>query len=583
MGSNLDRLKHQDWYLISVFSIALLLRMIPPLKYGLPYGFDVYEFVSRVFVLNEEGSVSMPHGPLFYYLQLVVLKTVSYDMFMKILTFVEPLVFAFFILPPYFVSKQLKTEGNKPVYTLLYLAVTNLFVHQVGGVVIPEGLGILFYGLSILFSMRALTRSWRWMLPAMLSSFLTAMSHHLSAFQLTLFFSSLFLSYLYYYLKQEKTDSLLRLLVLMFSTIVLLLASSAYVWSLAGEEENMLRLILNMVLEKPFLLLLIMVIMFLFPIVTVKTAGFVKKYPKFTFIKTFMSVLLVGMLIPVALTLMLHPDALPTILWFTVPISLGFLPFTIHGFIQYCKKSSQYDSLFFTARLIVFMIEASALLSLGDYRVLIHRIPTFIMFFAAPLAGYGLSCFSSELRSMEKEYLAGMMIAYFIFSLASTSYPKPEFTYGIKESISYSELKLAEDAYSYSLLFNSKIDTDTRLGALLMFVSRRNAFWTGNLTSWFLPSNSWLVNVSVSGETYPVEKDVLIVISNAMMEAYSGRVVNLITKPSGPLRKEAIDYLNNSPGIDRLEDVQNGAIYMFSPWKRLNQSDNGFSSRWLKP
>ncbi|MEM3389126.1 MAG: hypothetical protein QW491_06905, partial [Thermoproteota archaeon] len=222
MGSNMDRLKkQQDWCLVAAFSIALLLRMIPSVKYGLPYGFDIYEFVSRVFVLNEGGSVSLPHGPLFYYLQLMVLKAAGYDMFMKILTFVEPIVFTFFILPPYFVSKQFKTEGNKPVYTLLYLAATNLLVHQIGGVIIPEGLGILFYGLSILFSMRALTVDWRWMLPAMLSGFLTVMSHHLSAFQLILFFISLFLSYLYCFLKHEKNISLLRLLVLMFTTIIL--------------------------------------------------------------------------------------------------------------------------------------------------------------------------------------------------------------------------------------------------------------------------------------------------------------------------------------------------------------------------
>ncbi|MCX8183077.1 MAG: hypothetical protein N3F08_01465 [Crenarchaeota archaeon] len=575
MGSNMDRLKQRrDWCLVTVFSIALLLRIIPSVKYGLPYGFDVYEFVSRVFVLNEGGSVSLPHGPLFYYFQLVILKAVGYEMFMKILTFVEPLVFTFFILPPYFVSKRFKTEDNKPVYTLLYLAVINLLVHQIGGVVIPEGLGILFYGLSILFSMRALTVDWRWMFPAMLSGFLTVMSHHLSAFQLILFFSSLFLSYLYCYLKHEKTDSLSRLLVLIFTTIVLLLASSASVWNLAGWEENMLRLILSMILGKPFLLLPIAAVMLLFPIITVKIVRFVKKYRKLTFVKTFASILLFSIITPTALSIMLHPESLPTILWFTIPISLGFLPFVIHGLIQYCKKSSIYDALFFMAPLMVFMIEASFLLSLEGYRVLIHRIPTFIIYFAAPLAGYGLSCFSIELKSMEKEYLMGMMVAYFVFSLAFTSYPKPEFTYGIKESISYSELKLVEDAYSYSLLFNSKIDTDTRLGALLMFVSRRNAFWIGNLTSWFLPSNSWLVNVSVTGKPYPVANGILIVTSNAMRKTYGGRVVNLITKPSGPLGEEAIDYLNNSPGIDRLEDVQNGAIYMLSPWKKLNHSGN---------
>ncbi len=575
MGSNMVRLKkRQDWCLIAVFSIALLLRMIPSVKYGLPYGFDIYEFVSRVFVLNEGGSVSLPHGPLFYYLQLVILKAAGRDIFMKILTFVEPIVFTFFILPPYFVSKQFKTEGNKPVYTFLYLAATNLLVHQIGGVIIPEGLGILFYGLSILFSMRALTGSWKWMLLAMLSGFLTVMSHHLSAFQLVLFFSSLFPSYLYCCLKLEKTGSLFRLLVLILATIVLLLASSASVWSLAGEEENMLRLILNMILEKPFLLLPIAVAMFLFPIITAETVRFVKKCRRFTFIKIFTSILLVSVIIPTVLTVVLNPEALPTILWFTVPLSLGFLPFTIHGLIQYCKKSSLHDALFFMAPLMVFMVEASFLLSLEGYRMLIHRIPTFIIYFATPLAGYGLSCFSVELRSMEKEYLAGMIVAYFIFSLAFTSYPKPEFTYGIKESISHSELKLVEDAYSYSLFFNSKIDTDTRLGALLMFVSRRNAFWTGNLTSWFLPSNSWLVNASVTGKPYPVEKGVLIVTSDAMRETYGGRVVNLITKPSGPLAKEAVDYLNNCPGIDRLEDVQNGEIYMLSPWKKLNHSGN---------
>ena len=80
--------------------------------------------------------------------------------------------------------------------------------------------------------------------------------------------------------------------------------------------------------------------------------------------------------------------------------------------------------------------------------------------------------------------------------------------------------------------------------------------------------------MSVTGKPYPVEKGVLIVTSDAMRETYGGRVVNLITKPSGPLGEEAVDYLNNSPGIDRLEDVQNGTIYIFSPWKKLNHSSN---------
>jgi hypothetical protein len=574
MGSNLDRLKRrEDLYLVGAFLIALMLRMIPSIKYGLPYGFDIYEFVSRVLVLNDGGNVSLPHGPLFYYLQLMILKAFGYDIFMKILTFIEPLVVTFFILPSYFVSKQFETEDNKPVYTLLYLAATNLLVHQIGGVVIPEGLGILFYGLSILFTMKALTRGWRWMFPAMLSGLLTAMSHHLSAFQLILFFSSLFLSYLYYYLKHERTSSLLRMLILVFTTMLLLLASSASVWSLAGEEENMLRLILKMAFEKPVLLLPIATAIILLPVVTVGIAGFVKKYGKFTFAKTFTCILLVSVVTPVVLTVVFHPEALPTILWFTIPVSLGFLPFTIHGLIQYCKKSSLYDALFFLAPLMIFMVEASFILSLEGYRVLIHRIPTFITYFSAPLAGYGLSCFSSGLKNMEKEYLAGMIVAYFMLSLAFTSYPKPEFAYGIRESISYSELKLARDAYYYSVLFNSRIDTDTRLGAILMFVSHRNASWVGNLTAWFSPSNSWLVNVSVTGKPYPVENDVLIVLSDAMREAYGGRVVNLITKPSGPLGQEAVDYLNNSPDIDRLEDVQNGALYMFSPWKKLNRSD----------
>ncbi|MEM2929601.1 MAG: hypothetical protein QW797_01910 [Thermoproteota archaeon] len=574
MGSNLGRLKQrQDWCLISVFLLAVLLRLVPSIKYGLPYGFDVYEFTSRVLMLNEQGNASLPHGPLFYYFQLIILKVLGYDMFIKILTFLEPLVFTFFILPPYFISKHFKAQGNKPVYTLLYLATTNLLVHQVGGVIIPEGFGIFFYGLSIFFSMKALTVDWRWMLPAMLSGFLTAMSHHLSALQLTLFFTSIFLSYLYYYVKYEKTDRLLRILILIFLTIILVMVSSASIWSLSGEEENMLKLLLNMILGNSFLPLIVILGVFLFPIVTINVIKFVKEYEKFTFTKTFVSVLLVSVIVPSILTIVFHPEALATTLWFTIPVSLGLLPFLIHGLIQYCRKSSVYITIFFLAPLMVFVVEASFLLSLESYRVLIHRIPTFIIYFATPLAGYGLSCFSSELGSMEKEYLAGMMVSYFILSLALTSYPRPEFAYGIKESISRSELKLVEDAYNYSILFNYKIDTDTRLGAVLMFLSHRGAAWMGNLTAWFQPSNSWLVNVSVTGKQYPFKSDVLIILSNAMRETFGGKVVNLITKPSGSISGETVDYLNNFPGVDRLEDVQDGAIYVLSSWKKLNCSN----------
>ncbi|MEM2941546.1 MAG: hypothetical protein QW304_08385 [Thermoproteota archaeon] len=573
MGSNLAKLKQwQNYSLIIVFLMAVLLRMIPPIKYGLPYGFDIYEFISRVFVLNEEGFVPLPHGPLFYYIQLVILKAVGYTLFIKILTFLEPIIFSFFILPLYFVSKQFKTLENRPVYTLLYAATVNLLVHQVGGVIIPEGLGILFYGMTIFFAMKAMMGDWRWMFPAMFSGFLTAMSHHLSVFQLILFFASLFLSYFYYYLRHEKTNRLLHLLILIFANILLLLASSISVWSLMGEEENMLKLLLIMVFGNRFLPFLLVAGAVIFPIITMEVAKFVKRYEKFTFKKTFISILVVGLVVPSILAIVFRPDSLPTILWFTVPISLGFLPFAIHGFIQYCKNVSLYETVFFLAPLMIFMVESSLLLSLEGYRTLIYRIPTFVIFFATPLAGYGLSCYSSELNSVEKEYLAGMILSYFILSLASTSYPKPEFAYGVNESVNWSEIALAEDAYRYSLAFDAGIDTDNRLGVILMFLSHREACWMGNITSWFLPSNSWLVNVSLSGKPYYPKEDMLILVSDSMREIFGGKVLNLVTKSSGSLSEDVMDYLNNSPGVDRLGDAHNGAIYLFS-WKKLNQSN----------
>lgn len=572
MGSNLVKLKQwQNFSVIIVFLMAVLLRLVPSIKYGLPYGFDIYEFISRVFVLNEGGFVPLPHGPLFYYIQLVILKTVGYNSFIKILTFLEPIVFSFFILPLYFVSRQFKTLGNRPIYTLLYAATVNLLVHQVGGVIIPEGLGILFYGTAIFFAMKAMMGDWRWMFPAMFSGFLTAMSHHLSVFQLILFFASLFLSYFYYYLRHEKTNRLLHLLILIFANILLLLASSVSVWSSMGEEENMLKLLLIMVFGNRFLPFLLVAGAVIFPIITMEVAKFVKRYKKFTFKKTFISILVIGLVIPSILAIIFRPDSLPTILWFTVPISLGFLPFAIHGFIQYCKNVSLYETIFFLAPLMIFMVESSLLLSLEGYRTLIYRIPTFVIFFATPLAGYGLSCYSNELKSVEKEYLAGMILSYFILSLAFTSYPKPEFAYGVNESVNWSEIALAEDAYSYSLAFDAGIDTDNRLGVILMFLSHRKACWMGNITSWFLPSNSWLVNVSLSGKPYYPKEDMLILVSNSMREIFGGKVLNLVTKSSGPLSEDVMDYLNNSPGIERLGDAHDGAIYLFS-WKKLNQS-----------
>ncbi|MBO3769358.1 MAG: hypothetical protein QXS51_00435 [Thermoproteota archaeon] len=573
MGSNMGKLINREtWQFITVFMLAVLLRLIPSLRYGLPYGFDIYEFTSRVFVLNEGGSAPLPHGPLFYYLQLAVLKIFGYDAFMNVLVFLEPIIFTFFILPPYFVSKGFKTAENIPLYTLLYLTVLNLLVHQIGGVVIPEGLGIFFFGLTIFFVRKAFD-DWKWIYPTMVTGFLTAMSHHLSVLQLILFFTSLFLSYSYYYIRYEKTISLLRMLVLTPLATFLLIASAVSAWSLLGEEENMLKLLLIMVTRIHIFPFILLAGAFFFPIITVEFAKFVKMHGKFAFRNVFISIVLIGVVIPTTLTIALFPTALPTVLWFTVPISLGFLPFAVYGIIRYCKRTPLSDSLFFTAPLTLFIIEAFLLLSLENYSVLIHRLPAFIIYFATPLAGYGLSYFSIELNSLKKEYLAGMIIAYFMFSLAATSFPKPEYAYGVKESISHSEIKLAKDAYEYSIRFNAKIDTDTRLGAILMFVSSRRANWMGNLNSWFTPSNSWLVNVSLTGDPYLFKDDVIIMISNSMREAYHGRVINLITKPSGSLNDRVISYLNNYPGIDRVEDVQEGVLYMNTPWKKLNHGE----------
>ncbi|MDW8033949.1 MAG: hypothetical protein RMI79_03305 [Nitrososphaerota archaeon] len=570
MGSNLDRWMNQNtWHVVLVFALAILLRITPSLKYGLPYGFDIYEFISRVFVLNEGGSVSLPHGPLFYYLQLVILRILEYDVFLNILTFLEPVIFTFFILPPYFISKGFKPVENVPLYTLLYLAVLNLLVHQIGSVIIPEGLGIFFFGLTIFFVRKAFD-DWKWSYTAMLMGFLTAMSHHLSVFQLILFFISLFLSYSYYYIRYERTINLLHMLVLISVATILTLASSVSVWNLLGEEENMLRLLLTMITRIRAFPFLLLTGALLFPIITVEFTKFIKTHGKFSFRNIFILMVLIGVVIPAVLTMGIFPTALLTVLWFTVPISIGFLPFAVYGIIQYCKNSPLLDSLFFTAPLTLFIVEAFLLLSLENYNVLIHRLPTFIIYFATPLAGYGLSFFAYKLNNLRNEYWMGMMVAYLMFSLAATSFPKPEYAYGVKESISHSEIRLAEDAYNYSNRFNVKIDTDTRLGAVLMFVSKRKANWMGNLTSWFAPSNSWLVNVSITGEPYLFREDIIIMVSNSMMEAHHGRVINLITKPSGPLNDKVVNYLNNCPGIDRLEDVQEGALYMNNPWKKLN-------------
>ncbi|MGQ9691110.1 MAG: hypothetical protein ACUVQY_07615 [Thermoproteota archaeon] len=564
MGSKLVALNRWETIgLISIFFLAVLLRVLPPVKYGLPYGLDVYEFASRVFVLNEGRSVSLPHGPLYYYLQLTILRTVDYERFLWVLTYLEPILFTFFILPPYFLSRQLRVQGNMPLFTLLYVAVTNVIVHQVGGALIPEGLGIFFYGLTILFYFKSLNDDWRWMLPAILTGVLTTMSHHLSAFQLIVFSTSLLLPYIYYYICYRRSR-VSRLIILVFLNIMVLSVSSLIVWIIFGGEENMLKLMFDMIGERFILLVLLFPGAVVFPFLTFKIAEFVKKDGKFTFKRTLLMILM-GISILGLLVSILYPNALPLILWFCIPLSLGFFPFVAHGISQYSKRTDILNVVFFLAPLMIFSVELFFLLLLKDYSVLLYRIPTFAIYFIAPLAGYGLSHLGEDFKNTGERYLAGMIVSYFLFSLALTSYPTLEFSYGVKEAISRSEITLAKDAYEYSLIFNVGIDTDNRLGNLLLFVSHMKVRWVGNITSWFLPSNSWLVNVSISGEPYYPRDDTLILFSNYMRGLFGGKFVNLATKPSYPINEKIVDFLNNSPGIDRLEDVGDGSIYMCAP------------------
>ncbi|MBO3803328.1 MAG: hypothetical protein JTT11_05560, partial [Candidatus Brockarchaeota archaeon] len=163
-------------------------------------------------------------------------------------------------------------------------------------------------------------------------------------------------------------------------------------------------------------------------------------------------------------------------------------------------------------------------------------------------------------------YAAAFVLAYSVLALASTSYPSKSYLLGLSESYSPSDLRVSEIALGM-VNRGDPIDTDVRMGNLLLYHSGRDVNWVSNVSYWTSPGlpGAWLGKSAAAGNPVPIPSTVeFILVSQDMLESNGGVVVDQPSRRFYPLPDEALGYLEKKPGVNKVADAGTALLFHVS-------------------
>lgn len=562
-------MRHWRTLVACVLITSVAIRLVPGLSYRQPYGFDIYDLMSRVVPALTAGKfkTDLPQGPLLDHLlsEFAILGGASLE---TISSFLAPSVLALSVLPAIIYTKKAFKDEPAAIVSGLLAATTNVIVHQTGGTVVWEGLGTLFAGFALTLLIQTNLKDPKVIALLCMTVVGTLVSHHLTTMNvlLGLGVAALFLTARRGIRSREAYKPILLTILLGVAAlsvwtfviprytieVIGLTAANANVWTLLGGGALAATAILAS-----------------YRAVTAKRARDLWTTRPFT----------LGVLVfaaSVAMPLLLHysgginAEILMTTLFLGVPMCVVYVPLFVIGLTS--AINGRIDG-----RLLTFVLAfPTACCSLTIFLifqpglgVLAYREVSFMLYSLLPIEGLGLMEVVRK-GTPARRYIAAFIIAYSILALASTSYPPRSYLMGLDETYRPSDLRISEIAVN-AILSTSPIDTDIRIGNVILYLSGREVNWVSNVTYWTSPGPAWLGKSAAAGRPLDIPSNVsFIIFSETMLKSNGGVVVDLLSRRLYPLPDEALVYLERKPGVSRIADA--GTALIFQVMRRQDEA-----------
>jgi len=560
--------RHWNALVACVLISSVAIRLVPGLSYRRPYGFDVYDLMSRIAPALTAGKfkTDLPQGPLLYSLlsELAILGGVGLE---PIASFLVPSILALSVLPVMIYTRKAFKDEPTAIVSGLLAATTNVIVHQTGGTVVWEGLGTLFAGFALTLLVQINLRDSKAIALLCIAVVGTIASHHLTTMNLLLGLgvAVFFLTARRGFRSGEAYKPILLTILLGVAALsvwtFVIPRYTIEVIGLIAANANVWTILVGGVLAATTILAS-------YRVVTSKGAREPWMTRPFT-----LGVLVFAASVGAPLILyysgVMNAETLMTMLYLGVPICVVYVPLFVFGLMAAINARTDVRLLtsllaFPTAccSLTVFLIFQPGL------GVLAYREASFMLYSLLPIEGLGLMEVVRK-GTPARRYIAAFIIAYSLLALASTSYPSRSYLIGLEEAYRPSDLRVSELAVN-AIPNTSPIDTDIRIGNVILYLSGREVNWVSNVTYWTSPGPAWLGKSAAAGRPLVIPSNVsFIIFSETMLKSKGGIVVDLLSRKLHPLPDEALVYLYRMPGVSKIADA--GTCLIFQVMRRQEE------------
>jgi hypothetical protein len=569
-------MRHWRAMVAGVLLIAMAMRLVPGLSIGLPYGFDVFDLMSRVVPTLGTGkfTADLPQGPLLYALisELTVLNGAGLE---ATASYIAPAILAFSVIPAIIYTKKAVNDEAAAIVAGLLAASSNVIVHQTGGTVVWEGLGTIFAGYALTSLIRPNFRSPKAMALLGMSMAGLLLSHHLTTMNVLL---GLGVAALFSMLLAIRGDIGAKEAYRTALVAALLGAAALLIWMFVIPRSTIEVIDLTAATMSIWTLvagglIATTLIAASYHVIAVRSAGHFWNTRPFALA---LVVFFASAAVPLLLFLSggMSAEVLRMVLYLGVPLCVVYVPLFVIGLAVVVKGQIDSHALVFLlafptacASIAIFLILQPGL------GVLAYREVSFMLYSLLPIEGIGLMEIVRR-GTPARRYVMAFIVAYSILALASTSYPSSNYLIGLNETYRPSDLRASQIIVNV-VPSTASIDTDVRMGNLILYFSGRDIDWVSNVTYWNSPGPAWLGKSAMAGHPLDIPPNIsFIVLSETMLKSNGGIVVDLLSRRLYPLPDEALTYLERRPGVSKVADAGTALLFQV-----IGRQDGGAPQR----
>jgi len=457
-----------------------------------------------------------------------------------IISYVAPLLCSFVIYPVYFLTKNITEDHGTSIIAAILAAVSGTFANQTNHLS-SESIALLITAFIAFFSYGAITKkNSKKLVFLLLSCSLLSFFNQFASFLVQCAFGIIIII---------SVLSKLKLTIHTFLPFIFMITIQFFKILFDPISTH---LTINMIGGSLAVLLFFVIMIFIFKW---------RPKPKFMLRRGVMWSGSVTIIIAFLITLYatsLAPfnqlnDVLISLSFHLIPYSIILVfPGLIGGYMHLSKTENALNRLFTIIWCVTPLILGFAVF-VPDLPMLDFNLSNYLLLGSFPLIGIGLS---TLLSSGEKKWkpVKGFVTSYFLLTLTIMSFPLAIQMFNHNQFYYLPEVNAANWA-SMHIPIQTVIDSDYRMGVLLRCFIEDSQIKLGD-------ESSWLREVSDSELIHPLRDTIeYVVITDTML--IHGLVKQGFWLPI-PLPPDVVEYLENSPKIDRIYSNGEVTIYKVS-------------------